>query len=208
MKKIILLLTLSVGIFLFNCKGNSKDNPVIIDDSQPMAPNAEFGEQVSLFEVLERRPEYNGFLKIVNMAKMFEELSALDNVTVFAPEDLDVNALLNDNLAGLTAGAHIEKMRNIINYHIVDGVITGSVLNASVMPDEKDVYRLKTRQGAYLSFVKKNGDIVISDELMNDIKILKLDVDATNGVVHNIGGTLIPQDDDSVNKDDNDKTKK
>ena len=208
MKNYFILLTIVVGLTFLNCKENSKDNPVIIDDSQPMAPNADFGEQVSLFEVLERNPKYNGFLKIVNMAQMFDELSALDNVTIFAPDDLNVNALLNDNLAGLTAGERIKKLRGIINYHIVDGVITGQVLDASVMPDEKDVYRLKTHQGAYLSFVKEDGAIVISDEMMNDIKILKLDVDATNGVVHNIGGILIPQDDNTVNKDNDDQTKK
>jgi len=202
MKKI--LLPLLVVALLFSCKGDPKTNPVIMEDSGDMAPNREFGEKPSLFEVLETNPAYNGFLKLVNMANMFDELQALDNVTVFAPDDFNVNTILNNELDGLSMQERQKKLRNIINYHIVDRVITGPVLKSSVLPADKEVYRLKTKQGAYLSFVKEDGEIVITDELMNEHTILKLDTEATNGAVHNISGLLIPQDDDSVKNEDND----
>jgi len=199
MKKI--LLPILFAILFFNCKGDPKSNPVIMEDSGEMAPNREFGDKPNLFEALETNPGYNGFLKIVNMANMFDEIMALDNVTVFAPYDLDVNSILNDELDGLSMKERQIKLRNIINYHIVNGVITGPVLNSNVMPAEKEVYRLQTKQGAYLSFVRENGEIIITDELMNEHTVLKLDVETTNGAIHNIAGFLQPQDDDSVKKE-------
>ena len=199
MKKI--LLPILFAILFFNCKGDPKSNPVIMEDSGEMAPNREFGDKPNLFEALETNPGYNGFLKIVNMANMFDEIMALDNVTVFAPYDLDVNSILNDELDGLSMKERQIKLRNIINYHIVNGVVTGPVLNSNVMPAEKEVYRLQTKQGAYLSFVRENGEIIITDELMNEHTVLKLDVETTNGAIHNIAGFLQPQDDDSVKKE-------
>ena len=199
MKKI--LLPILFAILFFNCKGDPKSNPVIMEDSGEMAPNREFGDKPNLFEALETNPGYNGFLKIVNMANMFDEIMALDNVTVFAPYDLDVNSILNDELDGLSMKERQIKLRNIINYHIVNGVITGPVLNSNVMPAEKEVYRLQTKQGAYLSFVREDGEIIITDELMNEHTVLKLDVETTNGAIHNIAGFLQPQDDDSVKKE-------
>ena len=199
MKKI--LLPILFAILFFNCKGDPKSNPMIMEDSGEMAPNREFGDKPNLFEALETNPGYNGFLKIVNMANMFDEIMALDNVTVFAPYDLDVNSILNDELDGLSMKERQIKLRNIINYHIVNGVVTGPVLNSNVMPAEKEVYRLQTKQGAYLSFVRENGEIIITDELMNEHTVLKLDVETTNGAIHNIAGFLQPQDDDSVKKE-------
>ena len=199
MKKI--LLPILFAILFFNCKGDPKSNPVIMEDSGEMAPNREFGDKPNLFEALETNPGYNGFLKIVNMANMFDEIMALDNVTVFAPYDLDVNSILNDELDGLSMKERQIKLRNIINYHIVNGVVTGPVLNSNVMPAEKEVYRLQTKQGAYLSFVREDGEIIITDELMNEHTVLKLDVETTNGAIHNIAGFLQPQDDDSVKKE-------
>ncbi len=198
MRKLLFLFVLA-STSLINCKGNSKDNPLIKEDSGLMAPNAEFGEQQSLFEALETNPKYNGFLKMVNMAKMFDELKNLDNVTIFAPDDADVNNLIDNELEGLTAQERLEKLRNIINYHIVDDVITGSALNASVVPVDKGVYRLMTKQGAFISFVKENNTIIITDELGNEVNILKLDIEATNGAIHNIGGMLMPQDNNTIN---------
>lgn len=199
MKK-TLLITL-MGLLLINCKGDPKSNPVIMDDSDIIDRNVEFGEKLSLSEVLETNPEYNSFLKMVNMANMFEEINTMDNVTIFAPYDADINSFIDNDLEGLTANERIKKIRNIINYHIVEGVITGAVLDGSVMGKDKEVYRLQSLQGAYISFVKNDeGNIVITDEMTNTVNVIKLDVEATNGVVHNIGGILRPQDDNTVKK--------
>jgi len=198
MKKIIVLITILISVVLLNCKGDPKTNPVLMEENETMAPNRNIEEKPSLFEALERSPKYNSFLKLVNMARMFDELKALDNVTIFAPANADINGFIDNKLEGLSSAERLEKLRNIINYHIVDQIITGPVLDASVLPDEEDVYRLKTRQGAYISMVRENGNIIISDELMNDIPVVKLDIETTNGAIHDIGGILIPQDDNSV----------
>ncbi|MEM6515112.1 MAG: fasciclin domain-containing protein [Bacteroidota bacterium] len=196
MKKI--LLTLSILILAFGCKGDPKTNPLIMHDSGEMAPNNEFGEVPAVFQALETKPEYNNFLKLVNMANMFEEIMALDNVTIFAPVQADVNSILNNELDGLSSAERQEKLRNIVNYHIVEGIIRGPVLKANVFPAVQEVYRLKTNQGAYISMVKEEGEIVITDELMNKAIVIKLDIEANNGVIHNIKSILKPQDDNSV----------
>jgi uncharacterized surface protein with fasciclin (FAS1) repeats len=119
------------------------------------------------------------FVKALKATDLIDTLSGSSRYTVFAPTNeafakiskADWNALLADK-ASLT---------KILTYHIVFGKLTAA-----------DVLRMngktaKTVEGANLNFT-------ISDQLVeiNEAKVIKTDIAASNGVIHSIDTVLMP----------------
>jgi uncharacterized surface protein with fasciclin (FAS1) repeats len=121
---------------------------------------------------------FKTLLTAIEAAGLTETLRGDGPFTVFAPTDEafgklpkeTLNALLKDN-AKLTA---------ILTYHVVPGKVMAA-----------DVVKLKdakTVQGQSVKIDASNGVKV------NDAKVVKVDVSATNGVIHVIDAVLLPPD--------------
>lgn len=98
--------------------------------------------------------------------------------TVFAPVDDAFLALPAATLDAVYADP--ELLTSVLTYHVV----AGEALNVADM-DSGTI--LTTLQGSTLT-ITKDGDKVF----VNGIEILTADVPATNGVIHVIGGVLVP----------------
>jgi uncharacterized surface protein with fasciclin (FAS1) repeats len=119
------------------------------------------------------------FSMLVNAAKaagLVETLKGAGPFTVFAPTDAafrklprdTMNGLLKDK-AGLTA---------ILNYHVVA---------AKIMAKDVISGELATVQGETLKIVVSNDGIRI-----NNSKVMKTDIETSNGVIHSIDTVLMP----------------
>lgn len=97
--------------------------------------------------------------------------------TVFAPTDAAFAKLPAGTLDALLKDK--EKLRSVLTYHVVPGKVTA----AQVKPGE-----VETVQGQSLT-VKMSGETV----MINDAKVVKTDVPASNGVIHVIDTVVIPQ---------------
>ncbi|MEQ1752435.1 MAG: fasciclin domain-containing protein, partial [Prosthecobacter sp.] len=71
-----------------------------------------------------------------------------------------------------------EKLGKLLAYHVVDG---------KVMAADVKTMMAKTANGADLD-IKVNGDTV----MVNNAKVIKADVKASNGVIHVIDTVLMP----------------
>jgi uncharacterized surface protein with fasciclin (FAS1) repeats len=119
---------------------------------------------------------FKTLVEAVRAAGLVETLSGQGPFTVFAPDD--------DAFTKLPAGTvdsllkDIPKLKDILTYHVV----TGKVMAADVA----GITSTKTVQGKELSIDAKNGVKV------NESKVIKADIEASNGVIHVIDSVLIP----------------
>lgn len=98
--------------------------------------------------------------------------------TVFAPSDEAFAKLPKGTVEDLLKPENKEKLGKILAYHVVEG---------KVMAADVKTMMAKTANGAELD-IKVKGDTV----MVNDAKVVKADVAASNGVIHVIDTVLMP----------------
>lgn len=112
-------------------------------------------------------------------AGLVDALRAEGPFTVFAPNDAAFGELPAATLDAVFADPDL--LTAVLTYHVV----AGQALTAESLTDGQE---LTTLQGQTLK-VTKSGDQV----LINGIPVIAADVPATNGVIHVIGGVLVPE---------------
>jgi uncharacterized surface protein with fasciclin (FAS1) repeats len=101
--------------------------------------------------------------------------------TVFAPTDEAFSKLPAGTVESLLKPENKEKLKAILLYHVVSGDVTAAqVVKLS---------SAKTVNGQDLKLKVNDGTVLI-----NDAKVVKADVLASNGVIHVIDTVLLPKD--------------
>ncbi|MEO5721814.1 MAG: fasciclin domain-containing protein [Chthoniobacterales bacterium] len=98
--------------------------------------------------------------------------------TVFAPTDEAFNKLPKGTVEGLLKPENKEKLAALLAYHVMKGEVMAKDVKTMMAP---------TSNGADLD-IKVKGDTV----MVNDAKVVKADVKASNGVIHVIDKVLMP----------------
>ena len=120
--------------------------------------------------------QFNTLVKAVQEAGLVDTLKSAGPFTVFAPTDAafaklpagTLEALLNDKA----------KLQKILTYHVV----AGQVKAADVKPGA-----VKTVEGQSLQVRTKGGAVMV-----NDSKVIKTEIMASNGVIHVIDTVMLP----------------
>ncbi len=123
------------------------------------------------------RGELSTLVTAVSAAGLVDTLESEGPFTVFAPNNEAFAALPPGTLAALLADP--KALGNILTYHVVSGDLKA----ADVLSSDT----LKTVQGGSLKIT--NGE---DGPRVNGAKILKTDIDASNGTIHIIDGVLLP----------------
>jgi uncharacterized surface protein with fasciclin (FAS1) repeats len=121
--------------------------------------------------------QFNTLVKAVQAAGLVDTLKGKGPLTVFAPTDAafaklpagTVEALLNDK----------QKLIQVLTYHVVPGRVT----SAEVRPGA-----VKTVQGQSLRVRTDGGNVMV-----DDARVVKADVMASNGVIHVIDTVVLPK---------------
>jgi uncharacterized surface protein with fasciclin (FAS1) repeats len=98
--------------------------------------------------------------------------------TVFAPTDEAFAALPKGTVEDLLKPENKEKLGKILAYHVLSG---------KVMAADVKTMKAKTANGADLNVKVDAGKVTV-----NDAKVVKADVAASNGVIHVIDKVLLP----------------
>lgn len=114
-------------------------------------------------------------------AGLVDTLKGKGPFTVFAPTDEAFSKLPAGTIESLLKPENKEKLKAILLYHVVSGDVTaGQVVKLS---------STKTINGQDLKLTVNDGSVMV-----NDAKVEKADVLASNGVIHVIDTVLIPKD--------------
>ena len=114
-------------------------------------------------------------------AGLVDALKGNGPFTVFAPTDEAFAKLPAGTVESLLKPENKEKLKAILLYHVVSGKVPA---NKVVKLNGRSV---KTLQGSAVKVHTKHGVKV------NDAKVIKTDVNASNGVIHVIDTVLSPQ---------------
>lgn len=119
---------------------------------------------------------FNTLVTAVKSAELVETLSKNGPFTVFAPTDEAFSKVPKKVLEDLLKDK--SKLSEILTYHVIPGKIMS-----------KDVVRMteaKTVQGKNIKIDSKNGVMI------NNARVIKTDIGASNGVIHVIDTVLMP----------------
>jgi uncharacterized surface protein with fasciclin (FAS1) repeats len=123
---------------------------------------------------------FHTLVAAVQAAGLADTLKGTGPFTVFAPTDDAFNKLPAGTVETLLKPENKEKLKSILLYHVVAGDVTA----AKVMK----MSSAKTLNGQELKVMVKDGTVMV-----NDAKVIKADIAASNGVIHVIDTVLLPQ---------------
>jgi uncharacterized surface protein with fasciclin (FAS1) repeats len=134
--------------------------------------------QRNIVQVAASNPQLSTLVKLVKSAGLVKALSGTTKLTVFAPTNA---AFAKVPRATLTKLAHNKAMlAKVLEYHVVKGALPAATIEKR--------HTLTTLEGGTLAVKVRSGSVYI-----NQAKVIKADVMASNGVVHVINSVLIPK---------------
>ena len=128
-------------------------------------------------------------VKLVTAAGLVETLQGKGPFTVFAPTNAAFEALPAETLKSLQDPANKDQLAAILTYHVVPEELDAAQITALAEKGEK----ITTVQGEDLTPKVDGETVTITDANGNTVKVVKADVDTSNGVVHVIDGVLQPK---------------
>lgn len=142
------------------------------------ADESEGGE--TIVDLAAGNEDLSTLVTAVDEAGLVETLSGEGPYTVFAPTNEAFEALPEGTLDDLLADPE-GALTDVLTYHVVEGEVFSSDLTTGPVA---------TVNGAEL-------DVVVEDDgtvTVNGIEVVMADIEASNGVVHVIGGVLVPEE--------------
>jgi uncharacterized surface protein with fasciclin (FAS1) repeats len=135
-----------------------------------------FANQGNIIEVAKKAGDFKTLLTAIKVANLKSTLEGKGPFTVFAPTDEAFAALPKATLDQLLKNP--KALANVLTYHVISGEVTA-----------KDVKTgdVKTVNGQMLH-VNVDGKAV----MVNNAKVIKTDIKASNGIIHVINKVLIP----------------
>jgi uncharacterized surface protein with fasciclin (FAS1) repeats len=122
---------------------------------------------------------FNTLCAALKAAGLVETLQGAGPFTVFAPTDEAFAKVPQSALEDLLKPENKTKLASILTYHVVSG---------KVMAADVKTMKAKTVNGQELE-IKVSGGAVTVDEA----KVIKTDVAASNGVIHVIDAVVMPK---------------
>jgi uncharacterized surface protein with fasciclin (FAS1) repeats len=123
--------------------------------------------------------DFGTLVKALDAAGLVEPLKGEGPFTVFAPTDEAFAKLPVGTLEDLLRPDKKADLQNILKYHVVPGKVMA-----------QEVTKLdsaKTLQGKELAIMMHDGTVMVEDA-----KVVKTDIECSNGVIHVIDKVLLP----------------
>jgi uncharacterized surface protein with fasciclin (FAS1) repeats len=121
---------------------------------------------------------FNTLVAAVKAAGLVETLQGTGPFTVFAPTDEAFAKLPKGTVEDLLKPENKAKLVSILTYHVVAG---------KVMAADVKTMKAKTVNGQSLDLKVTNGSVTV-----DNAKVVKTDVAASNGVIHVIDTVVLP----------------
>ncbi|MFM7181868.1 MAG: fasciclin domain-containing protein [Verrucomicrobiales bacterium] len=139
---------------------------------------ADEAEKKNIVETAVAAGSFNTLVAAVKAAGLVETLSGAGPFTVFAPTDEAFAKLPAGTLDDLLKPENKAKLTGILTYHVV----AGKVMAADVKTGE-----VATVNGAKASLKVADGGVTI-----DKAKVVKTDIETSNGVIHVIDAVILP----------------
>lgn len=182
---VVAVLAIGGGILWAMNMNDDTDKIETASQSQQSETNsAEATQSKDIVALASETPSLSTLVTAVQAASLVETLQGAGPYTVFAPSDDAFKALPDGTLTTLLKPENVDQLKSILTYHVVSGKVMAA--------DLKDGQVISTVQGGKLTVKMTGGMVYLIDAKGNQVTVEKADVNASNGVVHIIGGVLLP----------------
>lgn len=130
----------------------------------------------NIIETAVGNPNFSTLVTAIKAAGLVETLSSAGPFTVFAPTNEAFAKIPEATLTEVLADKL--KLTSILTYHVVPGKVMAK--------DIGNTPEAVTVQGSVVNIDTKNGVMV------NNAKVVKADIECSNGVIHVIDSVLMP----------------
>lgn len=148
-------------------------------------------EAGTIVDVAKSTGMHDTLVQAVVVADLAETLSGPGPITVFAPVDDAFAALPDGTVPALLKPENKAMLQAVLTYHAVPGKVTSADL-MNLIRQGGGSATIETVQGGTLTAMPMGDDIVITDARGRQTKVVKANVDASNGVVHVTDGVFLP----------------
>ena len=184
MKKLAILLTLSISFLLVSCGGGNETPQASAETVQPATAGGQESvvddeSQKDVVKVAVGSKDHTTLVAAVKQADLVTVLSNAGPFTVFAPTNDAFNKVDKATLESLMKDENKEALQNILQYHV-----TVSALKAESFHDGQILGMVN---GDNITVSVKDGKI-----MLNGTATILASVPASNGIVHVIDGVLLP----------------
>lgn len=133
-----------------------------------------------IIEVATADGDFDTLVVAIREAGLTDTLSGAGPFTVFAPTDEAFDKIPQEALSNLTTNeSQRDNLRTIITYHVVPGLF--------MLSDLENGTTFQTMQADDLNITIDNGTVMV-----DDARVVRPDIMASNGVIHAIDTVLIP----------------
>jgi len=170
----VLALTVATTVEAGNCNWSSSRSSCASSCSQGEA------KAKDIVDTAVAAGKFKTLATALTEAELVETLKGKGPFTVFAPTDKAFAKLPEGTIKSLLQPENKEKLTAILTYHVVPG----RVMAADVVGLET----AKTVQGGELRVRVEDGKVYI-----NNARVVKTDINTSNGVIHVIDSVLLPE---------------
>jgi len=142
----------------------------------------EMGEK-NVVEVAASAGQFTILIEAAKKAGLADYLSNTDGITVFAPTDAAFKSLLTDLGAKSLDDIPVDKLTNILLYHVIGTTAMSNSLKSGYFPT------LSKSAGNNISmYISVEGGVSIN----KNTKVTSADIAAKNGVIHVVDKVILP----------------
>ncbi len=131
-----------------------------------------------IVETAQKSGKFDTLIKAADAAQLVDVLKSDGPFTLFAPNDEAFSKIPKKDLANLLKSENLNKLQSILKFHLVSGKFRS---------DQLPLLPLGTLNEQDLKFTIKDDNVFV-----NNSKVLKADIEVSNGVIHVIDSVLIP----------------
>ncbi|HPZ10332.1 MAG TPA: fasciclin domain-containing protein [Candidatus Eremiobacteraeota bacterium] len=137
------------------------------------------GEKKDIVDTAKASDSFKTLVKALESAGLVDTLKSKGPFTVFAPTDEAFAKLPKGTLQDLLKPENKNKLKSILTYHVVSGEVFAK--------DVVKLYKAKSLQGQKITVKVKNKVVMV-----DNAKVVKTDIKASNGVIHVIDTVIMP----------------
>lgn len=148
--------------------------------SSAAATHASVPSQADIVDTAVGAGQFKTLAAALKAAGLVDTLKGKGPFTVFAPTDAAFAALPKGTVENLLKPENREQLVALLTYHVVPGRVSASQVAT--------MDAATTAQGGQVAIAASGGKVTV-----NDARVVKADVVASNGVIHVIDKVLMPQ---------------
>ena len=181
---VAILAVLVIGGGVLWAVNRNNEDTASNNQTEQVAQPQDQQKSVTIVTLASDNQDLSTLVTALKAANLVETLQGTGPYTVFAPTNAAFAALPAGTLDNLLKPENQEQLKSVLTYHVVPGKIMAA--------DLKDGQEVTTVQGGKLTVSLADGKAYLVDATGNRVMVEKADVNADNGVVHVIGGVLLP----------------